>query len=640
MLYLPIFISIIEVVIVTVPVLLTVAYVTVAERKTMASMQRRLGPNIVGYYGLLQAFADALKLLLKEYVSPTQANLVLFFLGPIITLIFSLLGFSVIPFGPGLAIWDFDLGILYMLAVSSLSTYGILLAGLTISPLITWVISKTLGEFQETFWNFQSQLEEKSSLIFLTYFVKIRYEIVLIVLINYWLNFKYSTTSRWDSREVNNFTTSAQDLKKIILLSSLKAKPKLSSVLATNLNNATIDPTILFFVIHGGGNKAFNSKVLIQSNTYIPSSRLFSRFYLVGKPNAVGKRYYSTKIQGIAYATKNKKEKKSLNIEQLKPLHNIYIKDLYKDRNAIAKPFDDKVLVTYNDINNRSQLVKKWGSVSCIYLIEYKYNRLVYYIGTTTLFKRRLNNHLQANTNSKFHLFVNLVGWEHFKISIIEICSAPEQGARENYYLQKYLPLLNTTFSSSLSESQIYETLATKLSILKDNNTIYVSAKSKQVYVYEIMSNHINQKYAKYKSIIEASQLQNIARATISIYIDTNIPFRGKLYNSKPIIDLKETFKLVKTVSNDFKLNSNIAQEVWAYNAQTLELIKGNPFVSKTQASHAIGISRNVINYFIDTSKAEAIKGTYLFSKQLTDKEINKLLTNVNTLQLGNKKKV
>jgi NADH-ubiquinone oxidoreductase chain 1 len=129
MLYLPTLISIIEVILVTVPVLLTVAYVTVAERKTMASMQRRLGPNIVGYYGLLQAFADALKLLLKEYVSPTQANLVLFFLGPIITLIFSLLGYLVIPFGPGLAIGDFNLGILYMLAVSSLATYGILLAG-------------------------------------------------------------------------------------------------------------------------------------------------------------------------------------------------------------------------------------------------------------------------------------------------------------------------------------------------------------------------------------------------------------------------------------------------------------------------------------------------------------------------------
>src|SRR3979411_1705400 len=128
-LYFSTLISIVEVLLVSVPVLLTVAYVTVAERKTMASMQRRLGPNIVGYYGLLQAFADALKLLLKEYVSPTQANLILFFLGPIITLVFSLLGYAVIPFGPGLSINDYNLGILYMLAVSSLATYGILLAG-------------------------------------------------------------------------------------------------------------------------------------------------------------------------------------------------------------------------------------------------------------------------------------------------------------------------------------------------------------------------------------------------------------------------------------------------------------------------------------------------------------------------------
>ena len=129
MIYSPTIISVMEVLLVSIPVLLTVAFVTVAERKTMASMQRRLGPNIVGYYGLLQAFADALKLLLKEYVSPTQANFILFFIGPVITLIFSLLGYAVVPYGPGLAVWDFNLGILYMLAVSSLATYGILLAG-------------------------------------------------------------------------------------------------------------------------------------------------------------------------------------------------------------------------------------------------------------------------------------------------------------------------------------------------------------------------------------------------------------------------------------------------------------------------------------------------------------------------------
>ena len=129
MIYAPTIISIVETLLVVVPSLLIVAFVTIAERKTMASMQRRLGPNIVGYYGLLQAFADALKLLLKEYVSPTQANIVLFFIGPIVTLIFSLLGYAVIPYGPGLLISDLSLGILYILAVSSLATYGILLAG-------------------------------------------------------------------------------------------------------------------------------------------------------------------------------------------------------------------------------------------------------------------------------------------------------------------------------------------------------------------------------------------------------------------------------------------------------------------------------------------------------------------------------
>lgn len=85
--------------------------------------------NIVGYYGLLQAFADALKLLVKEYIYPTQSNIILFFLGPIITLIFGLLGFATIPYGPGLTVVDLNLGIFYILAVSSLSTYGILLAG-------------------------------------------------------------------------------------------------------------------------------------------------------------------------------------------------------------------------------------------------------------------------------------------------------------------------------------------------------------------------------------------------------------------------------------------------------------------------------------------------------------------------------
>src|SRR5205085_2247128 len=132
-------IAVIEVILVVVPALLTVAFVTIAERKTMASMQRRLGPNIVGYYGLLQAFADALKLLLKEYVGPTQANLILFFLGPIITLIFSLLGYAVIPYGPGLTIADLNLGILYLLVVSSFFVFVFVIVFLTLNAFVIFV---------------------------------------------------------------------------------------------------------------------------------------------------------------------------------------------------------------------------------------------------------------------------------------------------------------------------------------------------------------------------------------------------------------------------------------------------------------------------------------------------------------------
>src|SRR5271155_3264212 len=111
------------------PVLLSIAFMTIIERKQLAAHQRRVGPNTVGYYGILQPFADALKLILKETVIPSQSNKILFYLAPVSTLVFSLLGWAVIPFGQGLVLSDLSLGILYTLALSSLGVYGILLAG-------------------------------------------------------------------------------------------------------------------------------------------------------------------------------------------------------------------------------------------------------------------------------------------------------------------------------------------------------------------------------------------------------------------------------------------------------------------------------------------------------------------------------
>ena len=121
--------NILEILIVLVPILMTVAFVTIAERKIMASMQRRCGPNAVGVWGLMQPFADALKLLVKEIIIPRQSNTILFVIGPCITLVFALIGWAIIPFGEGLAIFDYELGIFFALAVSSIGSYGILISG-------------------------------------------------------------------------------------------------------------------------------------------------------------------------------------------------------------------------------------------------------------------------------------------------------------------------------------------------------------------------------------------------------------------------------------------------------------------------------------------------------------------------------
>jgi NADH-ubiquinone oxidoreductase chain 1 len=121
--------SLIDILCILLPVLLSVAFMTIIERKQLAAHQRRVGPNTVGYYGVLQPFSDALKLILKETIIPSQSNKILFYLAPVFTLIFSLLGWAVIPFGQGLCIADLTLGILYTLALSSLGVYGILFAG-------------------------------------------------------------------------------------------------------------------------------------------------------------------------------------------------------------------------------------------------------------------------------------------------------------------------------------------------------------------------------------------------------------------------------------------------------------------------------------------------------------------------------
>jgi hypothetical protein len=231
-------------------------------------------------------------------------------------------------YGPGLAVSDYNLGILYMLAVSSLSTYGILLAGLArlIRPYLLFInFNITIPPFIALLW-----------LLLLVFFLFIGTSSPDYLL----------SSSAWMSYRVRAKIFEQKTQSRPVCITRSLRKPK-------------------------------NSSDLSQYNPPRPEGEL-------------------------------------LNYKDFKALHSTFIKELYRDREAPVIPFRrDLILATcYNclDKKKKSEFLKELGSKSCIYLIEYKYDPLIYYIGRTTLLKRRLAQHLKHETDNKLHVFWKLVG--------------------------------------------------------------------------------------------------------------------------------------------------------------------------------------------------------------------------------------
>ncbi len=181
-----------------------------------------------------------------------------------------------------------------------------------------------------------------------------------------------------------------------------------------------------------------------------------------------------------------------------------YIKNLYHNRLAPVKSFDSNIIDTCLNITSSKELsffFNKFKDKGGIYLIQYKEDLNIYYIGRAKNFKKRVSRHLKTKVKDKFHLFATLVGWDKFNFSIIEICDLKLQQDRENFYLKTYLPLLNTVFKSNFSDSQIYDTLYSKLKA-KQNNLDY---KNKHIgislFVYTYDNEQINQNFLKFDSI-------------------------------------------------------------------------------------------------------------------------------------------
>ena len=322
---------------------------------------------------------------------------------------------------------------------------------------------------------------------------------------------------------------------------------------------------------------------------------------------------------------------RKFNLTQKRTFHSSCdaLRELYYNRKAPVIEFSGYVLFTSTDLLNSSDILSFFKSLKGkggIYMFRYKKDRKIFYIGRAKDFHKRFKDHLSSNLKDRFHKFANSIGWDQFEFSIIEICDLSVQQDREDFYLKKYLPLLNTIFKSNYNGIQSYDSLYEILRLKQSKIDSDNKHNGINIYIYEYSNNQISTNYQLFSSISTLSKELGIARETISVYLNTYVLFKKFLFLTYKIECFDLAGKLISDAMQGLKLSHNLAKKIWMYSIKSDHTVVKTGFESKSAVAKALDVQHLVITNHLGKLIKGGINGHYIFNHVLSDLELEKLI--------------
>lgn len=369
----------------------------------------------------------------------------------------------------------------------------------------------------------------------------------------------------------------------------------------------------------------------LKFNKYIKGSSNTQKIILINptknskkQSTIIFKRKFSTQINN-----------KDININSI----NIdkAIETLYRDRKILPTPYNGHVLdfmlaSDYFDLLKRRNFLRNWNGKNVIYLIQYKHDPLIYYIGKTSNLALRIKTHLtkynkiNSNLHTRFQSFISLAGVDQFIIKIINETSKLEINKLENKLILEYNPLLNTNFHS-IPKSLVTNTFKENLLKLQSESILSNKGNLKNGYSVWVYKYNPEEKKSvlvgSYPSLLRAQKATFINRNVIRLYLNTNVTIKEFLFYTEAISNFSQTMDLISNLRTNFSFDLTKSKPVYVYSLDTLNLITGDCFESREKASQYLGIHTSVIRNNMDKVKYENNHGYLFFSYPLTLEELN-----------------